>query len=67
MYQGKLLPNLTDETPLYYLDMCLTELIRMKDDEKHMYDENLLAAAITLRFCEQVDGMPWPSTLSSQS
>jgi hypothetical protein len=47
---------LTSETALYYQDLCLNELVRVKDDEKHIYDENLLAAAIILRFYEEVDG-----------
>lgn len=56
MYQGKYLTNLTNETALHYHDMCLKELGMVKDDEKHIYDENLLAAAIILRFYEEVDG-----------
>ena len=58
LYQGKYLTNLTNETALHYHDMCLKELVMVKDDEKHIYDENLLAAAIILRFYEEVDGDP---------
>jgi len=50
MYQGKHLTNLTNETAVYYHDMCLKELVMVKDDEKNISDENLSAAAIILRF-----------------
>lgn len=49
--------HLTNETALHYHDMCFEELIMSKDDEKHIFDENLLAAAIILRSYEEVDGI----------
>ena len=55
VYQGKLLPDLKIETAIEYHNKCLTHLIKLSHDPDQVHDENLLAAAIILRFYEEVD------------
>ena len=56
VFSGKKLPYLGDETALEYQNLCITHLIRLSGDSIEVQDENLLAAAVILRFYEEVDG-----------
>jgi hypothetical protein len=65
-YAGKVLPNLTPETAIYYHNRCIDHLVSLSDNPLEAKDENLLAAAVILRFYEEVDGeshIPFPSPL----
>ncbi|KAH8690308.1 hypothetical protein BGW36DRAFT_390575 [Talaromyces proteolyticus] len=54
-YQGKVLPDLKPETALYYHNRCIEHLVSLSDDPLETKDEDLLAAAVILRFYEEVD------------
>ncbi len=56
MYNGKLLPDLKIDTAVHYHNECIRHLILLSNDPDQVHDENLLAAAIILRFYEEVDG-----------
>ena len=55
-YHGKHLPDLRIETAVQYHNRCIDHLVSLSDDPEEVLDENLLAAAIILRFYEEVDG-----------
>ncbi|KAJ5105076.1 hypothetical protein NUU61_002423 [Penicillium alfredii] len=54
-YGGKILPNLTPETALHYHNQCIAHFVSLSDHSREAQDENLLAAAVILRFYEEVD------------
>ena len=56
-YLGKQLPGLHFETAVEYHSRCIEHLIALSDDPAAIFDENLLAASVILRFYEEVDGM----------
>lgn len=55
-YQNTFLPDLKQETALFYHNRCIEHLVSLSDDPMEVNDENLLAAAVILRFYEEVDG-----------
>ncbi|KAJ5929352.1 hypothetical protein N7454_007200 [Penicillium verhagenii] len=54
-YGGKALPNLTPETAIHYHNECIAHLVSISDHSREAQNENLLAAAVILRFYEEVD------------
>lgn len=54
-YGGKVLPNLTPETAIHYHNQCIAYFVSISDHSHEAQDENLLAAAVILRFYEEVD------------
>lgn len=54
-YQDVLLPTLTQETAVKYHNACIAYLIKLSNDQEHVRDENLLAAAVILRYYEEID------------
>ncbi|KAH0837510.1 putative arca-like protein [Fonsecaea pedrosoi] len=54
-YQNILLPKLTEETAVKYHNACIAYLIKLSSDSEHVRDENLLAAAVILRYYEEID------------
>lgn len=61
-YLGKRLPELKMETAVEYHSRCIECLVEMSNIEEAVYDENLLAASIILRFYDEVDGSFDPLT-----
>ena len=55
-YHRKILPNLRMETAVQYHNQCITHLVSLSGDPREVLDKNLLAAAVILRFYEEVDG-----------
>lgn len=55
-YMGHRLPNLQIETAVEYHSRCIEHLVSVSSDPDAVFDENLLAASIILRFYEEVDG-----------
>ncbi|KAL4928792.1 uncharacterized protein BDV17DRAFT_291419 [Aspergillus undulatus] len=54
-YEGRILRDLTDETALHYHNKCIHDLLALSADPEQIRNEDLLAAAIILRFYEEVD------------
>lgn len=54
-YLGKRLPDLRMETAVEYHSQCINYLVELSNDPEAVYDENLLAASVILRFYEEVD------------
>ncbi|KAK9850179.1 uncharacterized protein MYU51_012541 [Penicillium brevicompactum] len=54
-YGGKYLPGLTPATALEYHNRCISYFVSLSDHSQEAGDENLLAAAVILRFYEEVD------------
>jgi hypothetical protein len=54
-YGDKALPNLTPETAIHYHNECISHFVSLLDHSREAQDENLLAAAVILRFYEEVD------------
>ncbi|KIW70095.1 hypothetical protein PV04_02401 [Phialophora macrospora] len=54
-YQSIRLPKLTEETAVKYHQACIAYLIKLATDPDHVRDENLLAAAVILRYYEEID------------
>lgn len=54
-YGGKALPNLTSETAIHYHNECIAHFVSISDHSREAQDESLLAAAVILRFYEEVD------------
>jgi hypothetical protein len=54
-YQNIRLPKLTEETAVKYHQACIAYLIKLASDPEHVRDENLLAAAVILRYYEEID------------
>ncbi|RAH63576.1 hypothetical protein BO85DRAFT_444808, partial [Aspergillus piperis CBS 112811] len=55
-YDGRVIANLTSETAIHYHNHCIEHLISLPESLPEIEKENLLAAAIILRFYEEVDG-----------
>ncbi|RMZ75438.1 hypothetical protein DV737_g5302, partial [Chaetothyriales sp. CBS 132003] len=55
VYQNTELPSLTVNTAIYYHQACIAYLKKLGKDEVSIQDENLLAAAIILRYYEELD------------
>lgn len=56
-YEGKVLPDLKPETAIYYHNRCIDHFVSLSDHDPHEADdENFLAAAVILRFYEEMDG-----------
>lgn len=49
------IPNLTEETALHYHSQCIKDLLQRSMDAEQTQDASLLAAAIILRFYEEID------------
>jgi len=66
-YLGKRLPELKIETAVEYHSRCIECLVSLSNNEEAVFDENLLAASIILRFYEEVDaplnGGDWETAL----
>lgn len=56
VYDGYLAPGLTTETAIHYHNKCISHLVSLSNCPFEAENENLLAAAIILRFYEEVDG-----------
>lgn len=54
-YKGVRLPNLTANTAIEYHNACIAYLIELSNHPEHMQDEDLLAAAVILRYYEVLD------------
>ncbi|KAL2816017.1 hypothetical protein BDW59DRAFT_175948 [Aspergillus cavernicola] len=54
-YDGRILHDLTDETALHYHNKCIHDLLKLGANTEQTRNEDLLAAAIILRFYEEVD------------
>ncbi|KAL4954371.1 hypothetical protein BDW69DRAFT_183591 [Aspergillus filifer] len=54
-YKGRGLDDLTDETALQYHNKCIQDLLQLSADPAQTHNEDLLAAAIILRFYEELD------------
>lgn len=54
-WKGALIPDLSDDTALHYHNRCIMELQSLSGDVEQIHNENLLAAAIVLRFYEEID------------
>ena len=54
-YQNIRLPKLTEETAVKYHQACIAYLIKLSSDPEHVHNENLLAAAVILRYYEEID------------
>ncbi|KAL3477337.1 hypothetical protein BJX99DRAFT_269922 [Aspergillus californicus] len=54
-YDGRILQDLTDETALHYHNKCIHDLLKLGGTPEQTRNEDLLAAAIILRFYEEVD------------
>ncbi|KAL1981843.1 hypothetical protein VTN96DRAFT_2088 [Rasamsonia emersonii] len=54
-WQGYVLPDLTEESAVYYHNECIKDLLRLSMDPAQIHNENLLAAAIILRTDEEMD------------
>ncbi|UDD59891.1 hypothetical protein AFCA_007309 [Aspergillus flavus] len=52
---GKKLPFLGDDAALEYQSSCISQLMSLSGNPAEVADENLLAAAVILRFYEEVD------------
>ncbi|KAH8432772.1 uncharacterized protein LDX57_010399 [Aspergillus melleus] len=55
LFAGKKLPLLGEETALEYQSLCISHLMSLSGDSTEVQDENLLAAAVILRFYEEYD------------
>lgn len=49
-------PPIESEVALEYQNLCISHLMALSGDETEVQDENLLAAAVILRFYEEIDG-----------
>ncbi|KIX04785.1 uncharacterized protein Z518_05656 [Rhinocladiella mackenziei CBS 650.93] len=54
-YDGRPLPELTKETAVHYHNECIRDMLKLSLDPEQTRNENLLAAAIILRFYEEID------------
>jgi len=54
-YHDKVLPDLKIETAVHYHNLAISHFMAIGDDPESALDENLLAAAVILRFYEEVD------------
>lgn len=54
-YGGRTLHDLTDETALHYHSKCIQDLLELGANPEQTGNEDLLAAAIILRFYEEID------------
>ncbi|PLB54079.1 hypothetical protein P170DRAFT_344579 [Aspergillus steynii IBT 23096] len=55
LFAGKKLPSLGEERALEYQSLCISHLMSLSGDTTEVQDENLLAAAVILRFYEEYD------------
>lgn len=49
-------PIIGPEVALEYQNLCISHLMSLSGDPTEVQDENLLAAAVILRFYEELDG-----------
>ncbi|KAE8163285.1 hypothetical protein BDV40DRAFT_311860 [Aspergillus tamarii] len=54
-WNGLAIPNLNKSTALHYHDNCIRSLLSLSGDLSRINGEDLLAAAIVLRFYEEID------------
>ncbi|KAK4936412.1 hypothetical protein LTR10_022686 [Elasticomyces elasticus] len=54
-YDGEAVPDLNDETALHYHSECIKDLLKRSMNPEQTRDASLLAAAIILRFYEEID------------
>ncbi|KIW68802.1 hypothetical protein PV04_04723 [Phialophora macrospora] len=54
-YESIELPHLTTSSSVEYFNACIQHLIKVSNHPEHMQDENLLAAAVLLRYFELLD------------
>lgn len=54
-WKGALIPDLRDDTALHYHNRCIKDLQSLSGDVEPIHNENLLAAAVVLRFYEEID------------
>ncbi|KAK6384357.1 hypothetical protein LTS17_001920 [Exophiala oligosperma] len=55
VHDGEVLPDLTEETALHYHSECIKDLVQRSMNMEQTQDASLLAAAIILRFYEEID------------
>lgn len=60
MPMQKVRPNVGPEVALEYQNLCISHLMALSGDASEVQDENLLAAAVILRFYEELDGKTLP-------
>ncbi|KAL2846912.1 hypothetical protein BJY01DRAFT_247102 [Aspergillus pseudoustus] len=54
-WKDMVIPGLDEDTALHYHNHCIKELLNLSGDLEQINNENLLAAAIVLRFYEEID------------
>ncbi|KAL4878206.1 hypothetical protein BJY04DRAFT_114643 [Aspergillus karnatakaensis] len=54
-WNGQLIPGLTESTALHYHNHCIRSLLNLSGDASQIQNVDLLAAAIVLRFYEEID------------
>ncbi|RDW80367.1 hypothetical protein BP5796_05065 [Coleophoma crateriformis] len=55
VYLGRRLPHLHKETAIEYHNKCIEHLVSLSSNADAVFDQNLLAASVILRFYEEVD------------
>lgn len=55
-WQGHLLLDLSQQSPVYYHNECIRDLLDLSLDPEQVHNENLLAAAVILRTDEEMNG-----------
>ncbi|KAJ5438634.1 uncharacterized protein N7458_009632 [Penicillium daleae] len=55
-WQGHALLELSQESPVYYHNECIRDLLELSLDPDQVHNENLLAAAVILRTDEEMNG-----------
>lgn len=55
-WQGHILPELSQESPVHYHNECIRDLLELSLDPEQVHNENLLAAAVILRTDEEMNG-----------
>lgn len=66
-YLGQRLPDLRSESAVEYHSDCINHLVQLSSDQDALYDEDLLAASVILRFYEEVDGQSFSFPLFTGS
>lgn len=54
-WQGIMLPNITEESAVYFHNECIRDLLKLSMDPQQVHNQNLLVAAIILRTDEEMD------------
>ncbi|KAL4913056.1 hypothetical protein BDW62DRAFT_205941 [Aspergillus aurantiobrunneus] len=54
-WNGTVIQDLNEDTALHYQNHCINEFLSLSGDLEQIHNEDLLAAAIVLRFYEEID------------